>query len=329
MTDVLAFAQSQGGMHIAKTRIAVTGVGAIGVAHARILQQSPTCELSAIVDPAPDARAIAEQAAVPLYRSLDELFERDRPDGVILATPNQLHLEHTLSCIQAGVPILLEKPIASTVQDGERIVEEVDKAGATLLIGHHRAHSPIMACAKRLIDEGRLGRIVAVMGSAVFFKPDHYSTDAPWRREIGAGPVLINMIHEVRNLRMLCGEIVAVQAFSSHAKVSGRRYRRDQRALCERRSRHLHVIGHRCLRAQLGADFAREQGLFDISGRRLLRGCWHLRFAFGADHALKDLSEGGGPVVVQAVPSLRGRHDTRGSAQSPNRTFRPGRAWRG
>lgn len=217
MTDVLAFAQSQGGMHIAKTRIAVTGVGAIGVAHARILQQSPTCELSAIVDPAPDARAIAEQAAVPLYRSLDELFERDRPDGVILATPNQLHLEHTLSCIQAGVPILLEKPIASTVQDGERIVEEVDKAGATLLIGHHRAHSPIMACAKRLIDEGRLGRIVAVMGSAVFFKPDHYSTDAPWRREIGAGPVLINMIHEVRNLRMLCGEIVAVQAFSSHA----------------------------------------------------------------------------------------------------------------
>jgi predicted dehydrogenase len=55
------------------------------------------------------------------------------------------------------------------------------------------------------------------MGSATFFKPDHYFTDAPWRREIGAGPILLNMIHEVHNLRMLCGEIVAVQAFASHA----------------------------------------------------------------------------------------------------------------
>lgn len=204
-------------MHIAKTRIAVTGVGAIGVDHTRILQQSPSCELSAIVDPAPGAVAIAEKAGVPLYKSLDELFETERPDGVILATPNPLHLQHTLRCIKAGVPMLLEKPIASTVQDGERIVKEVDRAGATLLIGHHRAHSPIMACAKRLIDEGRLGKIVAVMGSAVFFKPDHYFTDAPWRREIGAGPILINMIHEIHNMRMLCGEIVAVQAFASHA----------------------------------------------------------------------------------------------------------------
>ncbi len=73
-----------------------------------------------------------------------------------------------------------------------------------------------MAKAKRVIDEGVLGRLVAVMGSATFFKPDHYFADAPWRREIGSGPILLNMIHEVHNLRMLCGDIVAVQAFSSH-----------------------------------------------------------------------------------------------------------------
>ncbi|MDH4062126.1 MAG: Gfo/Idh/MocA family oxidoreductase, partial [Aquincola sp.] len=52
---------------------------------------------------------------------------------------------------------------------------------------------------------------------AMFLKPDHYFTDAPWRREPGAGPILLNMIHEVHNLRMLCGEIVAVQAIRSHA----------------------------------------------------------------------------------------------------------------
>jgi predicted dehydrogenase len=55
------------------------------------------------------------------------------------------------------------------------------------------------------------------MGSATFFKPDSYFSDAPWRRDVGGGPILINMIHEVHNLRMLCGDIVAVQAFKSNA----------------------------------------------------------------------------------------------------------------
>jgi len=86
-----------------------------------------------------------------------------------------------------------------------------------VLVGHHRTHNPILVRAKTLIDQGGLGRIVAVMGSAVFFKPDHYFEDGPWRREPGGGPILINMIHEVNTLRMLCGEIVAVQASGSNA----------------------------------------------------------------------------------------------------------------
>jgi predicted dehydrogenase len=200
-----------------KTRIAVAGAGYIGLAHMDVAQQSATCTLSAIVDPAPAAAAIAAKRGVPLYKSLGELFDKDRPDGVILATPNQLHVEHALTCLAAGVPMLLEKPIASTVKEAEELVREVDRTGGKVLIGHHRAHSPIMARAKQLIDEGRLGKLVAVMGSAVFFKPDHYFVDAPWRRQLGGGPILLNMIHEVHNLRMLCGDIVAVQAFSSHA----------------------------------------------------------------------------------------------------------------
>ena len=136
---------------------------------------------------------------------------------MILATPNQLHVEHALKCIAVGVPMLLEKPITPTVREAEALVRTVDRAGTKMLIGHHRAHSPIMARAKQLIDEGRLGKLVAAMGSAVFFKPDQYFADGPWRREIGGGPILLNMIHEVHNLRMLCGDIVAVQAFASRA----------------------------------------------------------------------------------------------------------------
>ncbi|SAK78374.1 inositol 2-dehydrogenase [Caballeronia fortuita] len=200
-----------------KTRIAVAGAGYIGQAHMGVAQASATCTLSAIVDPAAGAVDIAEKAGVPLYRTLDELLAKDRPDGIVLATPNQLHVEHARICLAAGVPILLEKPIAPTVDEAQMLVDEVERSGAKVLIGHHRAHSPIMARAKEVIDEGRLGKLVAVMGSAVFFKPDEYYASAPWRREPGGGPILLNMIHEVHNLRMLCGDIVAVQAFASHA----------------------------------------------------------------------------------------------------------------
>ena len=200
-----------------KTRVAVAGAGTIGLAHIAVAQRSATCTLSAIVDPSPAARARAQAAGVPLYASLAELLATDRPDGVILATPNPLHVPQALACIAAGVPILLEKPIAPTVAEAQRLVDAVDAAKAKVLIGHHRAHSPIMAKAREVVASGVLGKLVAVMGSATFFKPDHYYADAPWRREPGAGPILLNMIHEVHNLRMLCGEIAAVQAFTSHA----------------------------------------------------------------------------------------------------------------
>lgn len=209
-------ATTSGKPQVHRTRIAVVGVGAIGQAHMAVVHQSGTCVLSAVVAPSAAAEALAIRAGVPLYRSLDELLTHARPDGVILATPNRLHKEHTLSSLAAGVPTLLEKPIAASVEEAETLVEASERCGVPLLIGHHRAYSPIMARAKQLIDEGRLGQLVAVMGSAVFFKPDQYFADAEWRRDPGGGPILLNMIHEVHSLRMLCGDIVAVQAFASH-----------------------------------------------------------------------------------------------------------------
>ena len=202
---------------MSRSRIAVAGAGYIGLAHMGVAQDSPTCALVAVVDPSPAARSHADKAGVPLFKSLSELFREGRPDGVILATPNQLHVPHALECIAAGVPMLLEKPIAPTVTEAESLVRAIDAANAKVLIGHHRAHSPIMVKAKAVVESGRLGKLVAVMGSATFLKPDRYFAESPWRREPGGGPILLNMIHEVHNLRMLCGEIVAVQAFASHA----------------------------------------------------------------------------------------------------------------
>ncbi|NYE23518.1 Gfo/Idh/MocA family protein [Pigmentiphaga litoralis] len=200
---------------MSRLRIAIVGAGSMGQAHLAVVQRSASCTVSALVDPSPAAAHVAQLAGVPLYPTLDQLIERDRPDGLILATPNTLHADQALWCIARGVPALIEKPLAATVPDALAIVEAVDRTGAKVLVGHHRAHSPIMAHARQLVADGRLGPIVAVMGSALFYKPDQYFVDGPWRTGPGAGRVLLNMIHEVHNLRMLCGDIAAVQALGS------------------------------------------------------------------------------------------------------------------
>ena len=200
-----------------KLKIAVAGAGLIGRTHIGLVQASRECELSGIVDPAPASAEVARAAGVPRYGTLSALFAARRPDGVILATPNQLHVQNALECIDAGVAALIEKPVADSVVEGLRLHDAAERAGARLLVGHHRLHSPLLATACAIVEQGKLGRLVAVMGSAMFYKPNGYFDDAPWRRQPGGGPILINMIHEIGNLRALCGEIVAVQAFASSA----------------------------------------------------------------------------------------------------------------
>lgn len=207
-------------MTAAKLRIAVAGAGSIGKRHIEWIQKRTDCLLSAVVDPAPGAADYARALGVPLHRSLSELLAKDRPDGVVLATPNQLHVEQALECIAASVPTLVEKPIAHTIAAGTRLCEAAEAAAVPVLVGHHRRHSSIMTKAAEVIASGVLGKIVAVVGTALFYKAEnegYFDGAFAWRREPGGGPILLNLIHEVDNLRSLCGEIVAVQAFASNA----------------------------------------------------------------------------------------------------------------
>lgn len=204
----------------AAVRIAVAGAGLIGVRHVEEVAANPVCALSGIVDPGPKAAEVAGKYGVPLYPTLSECLARDKPDGIILATPNALHVEQALACIATGVPVLVEKPLAHTRAEGERLVAAAEKAGHKLLVGHHRLHSPVLHKAVEICRSGVLGRLVGVLGSAVFYKPEtegYYDGPNEWRRKPGGGPILINMIHEVASLRAMVGEIVAVQAFASNA----------------------------------------------------------------------------------------------------------------
>ncbi len=207
-------------MSTPKVRIAVAGAGQIGKRHIEHILKNAECTLSAIVDPMPAAMDFARTLGVPAHASLSDLFAQDRPDGVIIASPNQLHVDQALACIAAKVPTLVEKPVAHTLEAGVRLAEAAEAANVPVLVGHHRRHSSIMAKAVEVIESGVLGKIVAVVGTALFYKAEnegYYDGAFSWRREPGGGPILLNLIHEVGNLRSLCGEIVAVQAFTSNA----------------------------------------------------------------------------------------------------------------
>jgi predicted dehydrogenase len=197
-------------------RIAVVGAGLIGQAHIKRIRDEPSAELAAIVDPSPQAKGLADTLAIPWFPEVERMLDGGPPHAAIIATPNALHVAGGLACIGAGVPILVEKPIAEDVASATRLVEAAEAAGVPILVGHHRRHSPLIRTARDIIRSGRLGRITVVNGLCWFLKPKAYF-DAAWRREPGGGVVLINLIHVIDDLRNLCGEIASVQAAQSNS----------------------------------------------------------------------------------------------------------------
>ncbi len=200
----------------ASVRLALMGAGLIGRQHAARIAANPNARLAAIIDPADPGRALAAGHQVPWYPSLEAMLAVDRPEGVVIATPNQLHVPHGLACAAALLPALVEKPLADEMAQAQILVEAFEERGLPLLTGHHRRHNPLVRQARAQIEQGHLGRIISLQATCWFFKPDSYF-EPLWRRQPGAGPVLLNLIHDVDLLRHLCGEIVSVQAATSNA----------------------------------------------------------------------------------------------------------------
>jgi predicted dehydrogenase len=191
-------------------RLGLAGAGLIGRAHAERIARSSECRLAAIADPAPVEMGAAQ------YPTIEAMLARETLDGVIIATPNALHTPNALACIARRLPVLIEKPLAESVANGERIVAAAEAAQVPVLVGHHRRHNPLLAEARAMIARGALGRLATVSASCVFLKPAPYF-DMEWRRQPGGGPVLINLIHVVDDLRFLCGEITEIVALGSNA----------------------------------------------------------------------------------------------------------------
>lgn len=200
-----------------RIRVAVIGAGLIGRKHIELVRANPTCELVAICDADPNARNTAKQHGVRFYQNYPTLLAEQPIDGVIIATPTQLHAAVGIACAEQGIPMLIEKPIAATLAEAEGLVNNAEEQNVPILVGHHRRHNPLVQAARQVVQSGQIGRLTAVSAHWLLQKPDDYF-DVAWRQQRpGGGPALINLIHDVDNLRFICGEITQFFAQTSAA----------------------------------------------------------------------------------------------------------------
>jgi predicted dehydrogenase len=198
------------------TSLALIGAGLIGREHASLILSHPETELVGICDPSSESQSLAASLGVPHYVEWDAMLDQVKPDGAIIALPNQLHEPVALSCISRNIACLIEKPIAETLPAAWRITLAAEQSGTPVLVGHQRRHSPDIRAAKQTIEAGDLGPLVAVNGMTLFDKPNGYF-NAEWRTKAGGGVLLINLIHDIDVLRYLVGEIESIRAFTSSA----------------------------------------------------------------------------------------------------------------
>ena len=196
--------------------LAIVGAGQIGDKHAQAIASSTSGRLLAMCDSDQSREHIARAHGVDFHIDLAQMLSEASPDGVIVSTSTQSHVEVAKQCIEAGLPCLVEKPIAVTAADARALVNAADARGVPLMVGHHRRHNPVVEQARAVVQGGQLGDLVGVNAIWALRKHDTYY-DAPWRTQIGAGPVLTNLIHDVDSLRYICGEVTGVMAMTSSA----------------------------------------------------------------------------------------------------------------
>lgn len=186
-------------------RFAVFGLNQ-GSKIARDAKKNPDYDLVAVAGFGQQAEDVAAELEVPLYADYTELLNEVPLDAVAIALPNGLHVSATRNALDAGVHnILLEKPIANTVEEANEIIAMCKEADATLLIGHHRRSSTKYLFLRDFIASGKLGDLVGIQATYAIAKPYNY-WDVEWHTEKRmAARFLINAIHDIDDLNYTTG----------------------------------------------------------------------------------------------------------------------------
>jgi UDP-N-acetylglucosamine 3-dehydrogenase len=141
-------------------RTAVIGVGSMGKNHARIYWELSNADLVGVADfDQTAADLIANKYGTKAYYDYRVLLDEAKPDAVTLAVPTIYHHDVALEIIDRGIPLLIEKPIAFTIEEGQSIIDAAKRKNVKLMIGHIERFNPAIITLKEHITQGKLGRI--------------------------------------------------------------------------------------------------------------------------------------------------------------------------
>ncbi len=148
----------------APLKAAVIGVGAMGRHHARVYTEIAQTELVGVADASADAGgAIAAKYGVSAYTDYETLLAETQPDLVTVAVPTRDHHDVVARVLDAGVDVLVEKPIAATVAEGEALIARAEALGRKLMVGHIVRFSPVIQALKAHLEAGELGKLFQIV----------------------------------------------------------------------------------------------------------------------------------------------------------------------
>jgi UDP-N-acetylglucosamine 3-dehydrogenase len=197
-------------------RVAVIGLG-FGRRHIQAYQHLPGVAVAAIVARSAQAReqAAREYGIPAAYERYEEVLDRGDIDLLSICTPDRLHARQALDALQAGVHVLCEKPIATTLEDAAALARAVRQTGLVYAAGHNYRFFPQFARLKALVDEGAVGDLL--LGESSYVQ-DLYAMEGLgpgyWRFADPQDFYLGGAIHNVDLLRWTLGEVREVHAYS-------------------------------------------------------------------------------------------------------------------
>ena len=202
-------------------KTALVGCGDISRRHIQVLEEIGA-DLVAVCDTDPDQLAAAAPGQ-DLIRVADhrELLGIDGLELVHVTTPHNQHVPVAVDFLEAGIPVLTEKPIAASLAEGERLIETAKRTGTKIGVSFQNRYNAQSRALKEILEAGTYGKVLGGHGSVLWRRTPEYYRARPWRgsKEGSGGGLLINQaIHTIDMLQWLLGDVTEV---SGHAGTYG------------------------------------------------------------------------------------------------------------
>jgi UDP-N-acetyl-2-amino-2-deoxyglucuronate dehydrogenase len=191
-------------------KFAVIGCGHIGKRHAEMIKRNPEAELVALCDVLPADKVNTAQFGVPQYSALAEMFANHPEIEVVnIATPNGCHCEHALEALEARKHVVIEKPLALSKADAERVIFKALQVHRQVFAVMQNRYSPPSVWIKDMVECGKLGKIYMVQLNCYWNRDDRYYKPGSWHgnKELDGGTLFTQFSHFIDILYWLFGDI--------------------------------------------------------------------------------------------------------------------------